>query len=116
VVDKNNQQSGGIGQKISRRETLRKTGIITTGGLAITSGVAAGHGSDQQEGSSNRSKEPSNGKIIYADEHGRIVRTSSISYVIRGPRSRKDYDFLDAKLDEILNERPRRKGRRGFDA
>jgi hypothetical protein len=56
----------------------------------------------RSSGSSDGSSQ--NGRrVIYADEHGRIVRVTSQSYLIKGARSKDDYEFLREKLNELLS-------------
>lgn len=43
-----------------------------------------------------------NGKVIFADKHGQIVRVNPYSYILRGAKSREDYDFLANKRDELI--------------
>lgn len=65
---------------------------MTLGSSVVTANESAQNASDSR----------SSAKVIYADEHGRILEKSPTSHMIVGARSRADYDFLMEKREELV--------------
>ena len=80
----------------SRRSFLRRSSLAVTCFGALPAAAAANAGQNGRDRAS--------GRVIYADEHGRIVKVSSHGYAIRGARSKGDYDYLREKQRQLLSD------------
>jgi hypothetical protein len=83
----------------TRRNFLRSSSLAVAGGLG---GFQLAGTADARSRQNPDDKRDNGERVIYADEHGRIVKINSYSYVIREARSKEDYEYLREKLNEIL--------------
>ncbi|MFC7080533.1 hypothetical protein [Halorussus caseinilyticus] len=82
---------------MERRKFLKSMGVATTS-MALGSSVVAADDERMQ----NQSNPRAGARVIYADEHGRILEKSPTSHMIVGAKSKSDYDFLMDKREELV--------------
>lgn len=83
---------------MNRRTLLRRLGSAAVATTVASSGATA-LDSNRQGGKS----QPSNVmKVIYADNHGKIIEKSVGEHIIMGAKSKKDYLFLMEKRKELV--------------